>query len=451
MVAEQCDVDLGFEGYHLPRVRGARSLTRQRAICASSATRASEQRYDEITPEITERLEHELDVIHDMGFDDYFLINHDLVHWAKNEAKMLVGPGRGSGASSIVAYALGITDLEPLGLGLIFERFLNPGRITMPDIDLDYPEDRRQEVIDYLTKRYGEDKTSQIATFGTMAARGAIRDVGRALGIPLDEVDRVAKLVPFGPKQDDPGRLGRGRRAQGHATTPSPMSSELIDYALAVQGISRHLSTHAAGVLVSDKPLVEYTPLQRAPKGEGIISQFCMEDVEEIGLLKLDVLGLSTLTVLDRAFKLDRSAPAASRLTQETIPMDDPDTYALALIGRGDGHLSGGERGHAPHSARYAAHRVPEIVAVLALYRPGPCSSSPTISTASLAAKRSSYRHPSLEPILDETYGIIVYQEQIIRIATELAGYTAAEADLMRRAVGKKKEKSCSKSSTANS
>lgn len=438
LVAAQCDVDPSFQGYHLPRFpvpeeHTAASYLRQR--CEEGLIR----RYGRETPEIRRRLEYELDVIHQMGFNDYFLINADLVNWAKNEARMLVGPGRGSGASSLVGYVLGITDLEPLSLGLLFERFLNPGRVTMPDIDLDYPEDRRQEVIDYLTRRYGEDRTAQIATFGTMMARGAIRDVGRALGIPLNEVDYVAKLVPLGPKRTIQDGLDSVPELKELYDT-KPYIQKLVDYSLALQGISRHFSTHAAGVLIADKPLVEYTPLQRAPRGEGVVSQFCMEDVEAIGLLKLDVLGLSTLTVLDRAFRwIERTR--GIRLTQGAIPMDDPKSYALLS----SGEVTGIFQVESPGMRRTLREMQPtefrEIVAALALYRPGPMQFIPNYIARKFGHEEVRYHHPRLEPILAETYGIIVYQEQILQIASQLAGYSLGEADLMRRAVGKKKKK----------
>jgi len=438
LVAEMCHVDLSYEGYHLPKFdvpapHTAESYLRKR--CEEGLG----QRYPEITPEIERRLEHELNMIHSMGFDDYFLICADLVNWAKHKAGMLVGPGRGSGASSIVAYSLGITDLEPLRLGLIFERFLNPGRVTMPDIDLDFPDDRRQEVIDYLTQRYGKDRTAQIATFGTMLARGAIRDVGRALGIPLPEVDHVAKLVPFGPKKTIQDGLEAVPELK-QLYESKPYIKKLIDYSLALQGVARHFSTHAAGVLITDKPLVEYTPLQRAPRGEGIVSQFCMEDVEAIGLLKLDVLGLSTLSLLDRAFRwIERSTGV--KLTQASIPLDDPDTFALLSSGEVAGifQVEGGGMRRTLREMQPTEFR--DIVAVLALYRPGPMQFIPNYINRKFGREEVSYHHPLLEPILAETYGIIVYQEQIIRIASELAGYTPAEADLMRRAVGKKKKK----------
>ena len=435
-VADQCNVDLGFQGYRLPRFpvpepHSAGEYLRELCIQGLHA------RYDEITPELQERLDFELQVIHDMGFDDYFLINEDLVRWAKREAKMLVGPGRGSVGGSIVAYALGITDIEPLDLGLIFERFLNPGRITMPDIDLDYPEDRRQEVIEYLVRRYGEDRTSQIATFGTMAARGAIRDVGRALGIPLSEVDHVAKLIPSGPKKTIQDGLDAVPELRELYET-KPYIRKLIDSSLSVQGVSRHFSTHAAGVLIADRPLVEYTPLQRAPRGEGIISQFCMSDVEDIGLLKLDVLGLSTLTVLDRAFRWIRRTHGIE-LTQEDIPMDDPDSYALLSSGEVTGIFQVESEGMRRVLRDMQPTEFTDIIAILGLYRPGPMASIPEYIDRRFGRKPVSYTHPSLEPILSETFGIIVYQEQVIQIATDLAGFTASEADLMRRAMGKKK------------
>ncbi len=441
-IAQQCNVDMAFKGYHLPKYpvpEGQTAYDYLREKCEQGL----QQRYAEITPTLRERLDYELGVIHSMGFDDYFLINSDLTDWAKNKAKMLVGPGRGSGASSLVGYCLGITELDPIGLDLMFERFLNPGRVTMPDIDLDYPEDRRQEVIEYLTKTYGEDKTSQIAAFGTMAARGAIRNVGRALGIPLDEVDYVAKLIPSGPKKTIRDGLDTVPELQTLCQT-KPYIKQLIDYSLALQGITRHLSTHAAGVLISDRPLVEYTPLQRAPRGEGVISQFCMEDVEAIGLLKLDVLGLSTLTVLDRAFSWIKRTTGED-VTQQSIPMDDPDAYALLSTGETTGVFQLDSGGMRRTLREMQPTEFGDMVALLALYRPGPMQFIPNYIARKHQREDVEYRHPKLEPILSETYGIIVYQEQIIKIVSELAGYSLSEADLMRRAVGKKKVKEIDK------
>ena len=437
-IAERCNVQVGFTSYHLPQFDVPAPHTAQehlRMLCEEGLHR----RYGQPSQEAWQRLDYELGVIHDMGFDDYFLINYDLVNWAKNEAKMLVGPGRGSGASSLVGYALGITDLDPIDLDLIFERFLNPGRVTMPDIDLDYPEDRRQEVIDYLVARYGEDKTAQIATFGTMAARGAIRDTGRAQGVPLDEVDRVAKLIPAGPKQtiraalSEVGELKALYESQPHVR-------RLVDGASQIEGISRHFSTHACGVLITDKPLVAYTPLQRAPRGEGIVSQLCMSDVEEIGLLKLDVLGLSTLTIIDRAFRWIAKTRGIE-LTLDAIPMDDPDTYALLSTGEVTGVFQVESSGMRRVLRDMQPSEFRDIMAILALYRPGPMEFIQNYVDRKFGREEVTYLHPRLEPILSETYGIIVYQEQIIRIAQDLSGFSASEADLLRRAVGKKKAK----------
>ncbi len=436
-IAERCQVDLSFQGYHLPKFPVPDGLTAE-AYLRGKCEEGLRWRYPEITPQLRERLDYELRVIHEMGFDDYFLITEDLAHWAKHVAKMLVGPGRGSGASSLVGYCLGITELDPMALDLLFERFLNPGRVTMPDIDLDYPEDRRQEVIEYLTQRYGDDRTSQIATFGTMAARGAVRDVGRALGVSLDEVDYVAKLIPSGPKKTITDGLESVPELK-ELYDSKPHIRRLIDYALALQGVSRHFATHAAGVLISDKPLVEYTPLQRAPRGEGIVSQYTMEDVElDLGLLKLDVLGLSTLTVLERCFGWIQRTTGET-VTQASIPMDDPETFALLSTGEVTGIFQVESGGMRRTLRDMAPTEFRDIVAVLALYRPGPMQFIPNYIARKYGREEIVYWHPLLEPILAETYGIIVYQEQIMRIAADMAGYALGEADLMRRAVGKKK------------
>jgi len=437
MVADLCNYTIEQEGYHLPIFEvpeGHTSETFLRQLCEEGLRR----HYGEVTPTIRERLEHELSVIHSMGFDDYFLINWDLVKWAKNEAKMLVGPGRGSGPGSLVSYALGITSLEPLGLDLIFERFLNPGRVNMPDIDLDYPEDRRGEVIDYLVRRYGEDKTAQIATFTTLGARAAIRDVGRALGMDLAEVDYVAKLIPEGPKQRIENALETvAELRELHASRRD--IRQLLDFAIQVQGVARNFSTHAAGILIADKPLVQYTPLRPAPHGDGLVSQFCMEDVEAIGLLKLDVLGLSTLTVLDRTFRWIERTEGIT-LDPEGIPLDDPDTYALLCSGDVTGVFQVESEGMRRTLRDMQPSEFRDIIAVIALFRPGPMDYIGSYIDRKYGREEVTYAHPALEPILKDTYGIIVYQEQIIRILTDLAGYSAGEADELRRAVGKKKK-----------
>ncbi|MGC9359801.1 MAG: DNA polymerase III subunit alpha [Anaerolineae bacterium] len=438
LVADMCNYRIEENGYHLPVFEvpdGHTSESYLRELCEAGLQR----RYPEITPEVRERLEYELSVIHSMGFDDYFLINWDLVKWAKNQARMLVGPGRGSGPGSIVAYVLGITSLEPLGLDLIFERFLNPDRVNMPDIDLDYPEDRRGEVIEYLVHRYGEDKTAQIATFTTLGARAAIRDVGRAMDLDPAEVDYVAKLIPEGSKVHIEDAVESVAELRDLRASRRDIR-ELLDFATQVQGVARNFSTHAAGILISDKPLVSYTPLRPAPHGDGLVSQFCMEDVESIGLLKLDVLGLSTLTVLDRTFGWIEETEGII-LDPESIPMDDPATYELL----GSGDVTGVFQVESEGMRRTLRDMQPsefrDIIAVIALFRPGPMDYIPSYINRKYGREPVTYAHPALEPILRDTYGIIVYQEQIIRIAQDLAGYSAGEADLMRRAVGKKKKK----------
>lgn len=437
-IAEQCHAEIITAGYHLPQYPVPAPYTPEsylRMLCEQGVLR----RYPEVTSVIRERLEYELKVIHEMGFDDYFLITWDVVDWAKNKAKMLVGPGRGSGAASIVSYVLGITELEPLSLDLVFERFLNPGRNTMPDIDLDYPEDRRSEVIEYLTKRYGEERTAQIATFDTMAARAAIREVGRALQIDQPVIDMTAKLMLSETKKKIEDSIEASSELK-ELYESQPEVKRLIDAAIPLQGLARHLSTHAAGVLITDRPLVEYTPMQRTPRGEGIISQFCMEDIEASGLLKLDVLGLSTLTMIERAFRWIEKTKGTT-LTLQSIPMDDLEAFALLCSGEVTGIFQVESEGMRRTLRDMQPTEYKDINAALALYRPGPMQFIPSYINRKFGREPVIYHHPKLEPILAETYGIIVYQEQIIRLVADLAGYTPSEADMLRRAVGKKKKK----------
>jgi DNA polymerase-3 subunit alpha len=386
---------------------------------------------------IQNRLDRELGIINRMGFDVYFLIVWDLCQFSRQQD--IWWNVRGSAAGSIVAYGLGITNLDPLAHGLIFERFLNPGRVTMPDIDLDYPDDRREEMIHYTMRKYGADKVAQIITFGTLGARAAIRDVGRALDIPLGEVDKVARLVPTGPgvKLDDAlvrvPDLRQLYEGVDYVRT-------LVDTAREVEGVSRHASTHAAGVVVTDKPLVEYTPLHRPTRGaeEGLpVTQYTMDVLEDTGLLKVDFLGLSTLTILRKAVDLIEERHNTS-YTPDSIPLDDPKAFALLASGNvlGIFQVEGG--GFRRVLSEMRPSRFEHIVAVLALYRPGPMEHIPSYIRRMHGQEEVSYRHELLEPILEETFGIIVYQEQIIQIASQLAGYEPGEADTIRKAVGKK-------------
>jgi len=439
-IAEACDLSLDFEGYHLPFFKVPEGYTPQ-SYLAHLCQKGLQSRYAVVTPELKARLQYELDLIHRMGFDTYFLIVWDLVREA-NSRGIMVGPGRGSAAASLVSYCLDITQLDPLAHGLIFERFLNPGRVTMPDIDMDFPDDRRDELIQYTIEKYGQDKVAQIITFGTMGARAAIRDAGRALDLPLPEVDRVAKLIPLGPKvkienglQKVP-ELRAMYEGQGEDTS---YIKELIDTAMSLEGVARHASTHAAGIVIADVPLVNYTPLHRATKGgAGAVTQYTMEALEDIGLLKMDYLGLSTLTIIQRTLDLLQET-RGTKLTPNDIPLDDPAIYELLSNGDVTGIFQVESSGMRRVLTSLRPNEFNDIVAVISLYRPGPLEYIDDYVDRKHGRREVSYRHPTLEPILKDTYGIIVFQEQVIRLMTDLAGYSAAEADLVRRAVGKKK------------
>jgi DNA polymerase-3 subunit alpha len=439
-IAERCSVNLDPSGYHLPKMEIPPGYTAQSYLRHLTKTGLRRLYGDAFESErIQQRMDHELDIIHDMDFDVYFLIVWDLCEFSKK--RDIWWNVRGSAAGSIVAYGLGITNLDPLAYDLIFERFLNPGRVSMPDIDLDYPDDRREEMIHYTMEKYGADKVAQIITFGTLGARAAIRDVGRALDIPLGEVDKVARLVPGGPGvklQEALGKVGELRQMYEGID----YVRDLIDTAREVEGVSRHASTHAAGVVVTDKPLVEYAPLHRATRGadEALpVVQYTMDVVEDAGLLKLDFLGLSTLTILRLAADLIQERHGVS-FTQQNIPLDDPRAFQLLASGNVLGIFQVEGAGFRRVLAEMRPSQYEHIVAVLALYRPGPMEHIPTFIRRMHGDEEVVFRHPLLEPILKETFGIIVYQEQIIQIASQLAGYEPGEADTIRKAVGKKQK-----------
>jgi DNA polymerase-3 subunit alpha len=440
-IAERCNVELAFGNYHLPVFdvpEGYDAQSYLRHLCEKGLR----ERYEKITPRIQERLDYELDVIHRMGFDTYFLIVWDLCRFSREQS--IWWNVRGSGASSIVAYSLYITNLEPLEQNLIFERFLNEGRVTMPDIDLDYPDDQRDHLIRYTIDKYGHKQVAQIITFGTMGAKAAIRDAGRALDYPLSEVDRIARLVPGGPgvrldqALKDVPDLRSQYEEQEHI-------QRLIDTARGVEGNIRHASTHAAGVIVSDRPLVNYTPLRRPTSGSsdgqiGTVTQYTMSEAEELGLLKIDFLGLATLTVMRVACELIMERHGVD-LDLLNTPRNDPIIYDLLSQGNVMGVFQVEGQGMRRTLMKMQPKKFEHVIAAISLYRPGPMEYIDDYIERLHGKKAVEYRHPSLEPILDETFGIIVYQEQIIRILTDIAGYTAAEADLVRRAVGKKKKK----------
>jgi DNA polymerase-3 subunit alpha len=389
-----------------------------------------------IEEEYRERLAFELGVIERMRYAGYFLIVSDFIQWAKN-AGIPVGPGRGSGAGSLVAYSLLITDLDPIRFGLLFERFLNPERVSMPDFDIDFCQDRRDEVIRYVQQKYGRDQVAQIITFGTLQARGVLRDVGRVLEMPYGQVDKLCKLVPNNPAQ--PVTLGRAiadePRLQAFRDS-EPIVARAFAIAQKLEGLHRHASTHAAGIVIGDRPLAELVPLYRDPKTDMPVTQFNMKWVEQAGLVKFDFLGLKTLTVLATAVEHVRARGIDVDLSR--IPLDDKPSYELMARGETVGVFQVEGQGMRRALIDMRPDRFEDIIALVALYRPGPMANIPTYCARKRGAEEPDYIHPKLEPILRETFGVIIYQEQVMQIAQVLAGYSLGEADLLRRAMGKK-------------
>jgi DNA polymerase-3 subunit alpha len=382
------------------------------------------------------RLDFELSVIERMKYPGYFLIVADFIRWAKGQG-IPVGPGRGSGAGSLVAYATTITDLDPLRFGLLFERFLNPDRVSMPDFDIDFCQDRRDEVIRYVQRKYGADRVAQIITFGTLQARGVLRDVGRVLEIPYGQVDKLTKLVPQNPA--NPVSLEQAISTElrlRQAADEDPTVRRLLDVALELEGLHRHASTHAAGLVIGDRPLEQLVPLYRDPKSDMLVTQFNMKWVEPAGLVKFDFLGLKTLTVLQKAVELIRARGVEVNL--EALPLDDTRTFDM--LGRGEtvGVFQLESAGMRKALAEMRADRFEDIIALVALYRPGPMANIPVYNARKNGHEVPEYAHPKLEVSLKETHGVIIYQEQVMQIAQILSGYSLGEADLLRRAMGKK-------------
>lgn len=446
LIADRCNLDLSFKGYHLPLFEVPPGYTVEsflHELCEDGLTRRYGSRSRD--PEIRERLEYELRVIHQMGFDTYFLIVWDLCRYASEHD--IWYNARGSAAGSIVAYTLDITLVDPIEHGLIFERFLNPGRISMPDIDLDFRDDRRAEMIEYAARKYGEDKVAQIITFGTLGARAAIRDVGRVMDIPLTEVDRVAKLIPNIPGK--PVNISQALEEitefkQIYQTTP--YLRDLIDTASKMEGVVRNAGTHAAGVIITDRPVIEYIPLHR-PTGSSaespvkMVTQFEMSVLDSLGLLKVDFLGLATLTIMARACSLIQQRHGVN-LNLYNIPTDDPETYEL--LGRGEtaGVFQVEGSGMRRWLMQMKPKKLANVIAMVALFRPGPMDFIPGYIRRMHGEEIVAYQHPTLEPIFGETYGYPVYQEQLMFAVMNLAGYTAPEADDLRKAISKKlKEK----------
>ena len=446
-VAGLCQYEMRFGEYKFPvfQVPGNQSLDDMLMEEAQKGLeRRLAQKEDEegkMTPELRreyeERLQYELKIILKMGFAGYFLIVADFIDYALNH-DIAVGPGRGSAAGSLVAFCLNITNIEPIKYGLIFERFLNPARISMPDIDIDFCIHGRDQVIQYVADKYGRNNVSQIITFGTMKARGVIRDVGRTLNVPLSEVDRIAKLVPEGPgvKLDSAIREEPELKSlENGSETPR----KLLSIARSLEGLARHASTHACGVVISDRPLTEYLPLYKGSKGE-IMAQFTMDKVEQLGLIKFDFLGLKTLTVLKEALKLVE-ASTGKKIDLDRISLEDKATYQLCSDGKTTGVFQLESSGIKEILRKLSPETFEDVIALVALYRPGPLGSNMVddFINGKHGKIKVSYFLPQLKPILKETYGVILYQEQVMKIAQVLANYTMAEADELRKAVGKKK------------
>ncbi len=434
-VAEKCNLDLELNKIKLPDFPIPEGYRDANAYLECLARDGLTARYPGSRLEPAERLEYELRTIKEMNYSSYFLIINDLVQAARKMG-IPVGPGRGSAAGSIVSYCLGITDIDPLKFGLLFERFLNPERISMPDIDIDFCDRRRQEVIDYVTEKYGKESVSQIITFGTLAAKAAIRDVGRVLKIPVQDVDRIAKMVPGDPGVTIDSALERVPELRQVASDEK--FKDLIDLAKRVEGLARHASTHAAGVLIAPGKLIDYVPLYRGAKGE-TVTQYDMNSIEDIGLLKMDFLGLTTLSIVHDTLGLIKQRYGITLAPQE-IPLDDAEVYEMLSEGHTIAVFQLESTGMRELLRRIAPERFEDIIAINALHRPGPLGSEMVelFIKRKRGQKEIDYEHPMLEPILKDTYGVILYQEQVIEIASKLAGFTKGQADILRRAMGKK-------------
>ncbi len=440
-IADRCNVSLELGTYRFPVFPGSEGESTEELLSrkAKEGLARRLRAFKTLSrPEADywRRLEYELDALGKMGFAGYFLVVADIVNYARKK-HIPVGPGRGSAAGSLVAYALGITDLDPLAYGLIFERFLNPERLSPPDIDMDFCFERRGEIIHYVAKTYGWENVAQITTFGSMKTRQVIRDVGRALEVPYAEVDKIAKLVPEQMKMTVARALEQEPRLREYRDT-NPTVREILTVAEALEGLPRHASTHAAGLVIADRPLVEYLPLYKGSKGE-LVTQFDMKGVERVGLVKFDFLGLRTLTVIDQAVHFIRQGHDPA-FDIHAVPLDDPETFSLLKTANTAGVFQLESDGMRSLMVRLKPTTFEDIIALVALYRPGPMESGmiEDFVRRKHGEEPVSFLLPELEPILKETYGVILYQEQVMQIAAEISGYSLAEADILRRAMGKK-------------
>lgn len=433
LVSNKCDVQLVFGKTLLPFFEVSLGETPEsylRKLCEENLPK----RYKNVTPEIIQRLNYELEIIQKTGFASYFLIVQDFVNWAKSNG-IVVGPGRGSAAGSIVSYLLNITDIDPIKYDLLFERFLNPERIQMPDIDMDFADTRRDEVVQYLRNKYGENRVAQIITFGTMAARAAVRDTGRALGLSYSFCDSIAKLIPFNATLDE--ALNNVVELK-NLYDRDPDVKRLIDSAKKLEGVARHASIHACGIVITREEITNYTPLQRAPQDENsIITQYDMYSLESLGLLKMDLLGLRNLTIIEDALKLIEQIENI-KIDFSNIDEKDKKTFELLQKAETVGVFQLESAGMRRYLKELKPTDMEDLIAMISLYRPGPMDLIPHYIARKYGKEKITYLHPKLEPILKKTYGIAIYQEQLLQIAKDLAGFTLGEADILRRAIGKK-------------
>ena len=434
-IVEKCNVELDFTKVHLPQYNPPEGKPREEYL-KELVEEGLKKKYDRVDKAVRERVTHELDIIGKSGYISYFLIAWDFVSFAKSK-DIPVGPGRGSAAGSVVSYALGITDVDPLKYGLIFERFLNPERISMPDIDIDFCYERRNEVIDYVINKYSKKNVAQIITFGTMMAKAVVRDVGRVMGLPYAEVDKIAKLIPNELNMTLEQALERNSDLE-NLYKDDPRITRLIDISKRLEGLTRHASTHAAGVVISQEDLTNYVPLFQTPDGQ-ITTGVPMSSLEKIGLLKMDFLGLRTLTVINETLKIIKRIHSKD-LDIEKIPLDNEKTFKLLANAESTGVFQLESSGMKDLLRKLKPEKFEEIIALLALFRPGPIGSGMLDDFIARKHKRISikYDHPMLEPVLKDTYGIIIFQEQVMKIVSDLAGFSLAAADSLRRAISKK-------------
>lgn len=438
-VAEKCDLNLEFKKNLMPQfpIPSNSEVSTPEEYFEKLAREGLEKRYTKITPEIEERFNHEVETIKKMGFAGYFLVVQDFINNARSMG-VRVGPGRGSAAGSIVSYALGITNVDPLKYGLIFERFLNPDRVSMPDIDVDFADNKRDLAIEYVKKKYGEESVCQIITFGTLSSRAVLKDVGRVLGIPLSTINSITKQIPV--------ILGRVTPLQEAIETipdlrwvkesNDPKIKQLIEYSLVLEGTNRNVGTHAAGVVIAPDDIMKFVPLYKTPSTD-VITQYEYKSLEEIGLLKMDFLGLRTLTVIDDTLrKIEENH--GIKLDIDSIPLDDPKVFELFTAGQTVAVFQFESSKMQEYLKKLKPTSIDDLVAMNALYRPGPMEMIDDFIDRKVGRKPIEYLHPKMEPILKSTYGVIVYQEQVMQIASEIAGFTLAQADVMRRAMGKK-------------